>query len=153
MQRASPDDQAYVLAQAVLEADRTATASIGNELRNVRAEKDRFDREKRVASMHPRPSPYPTLSQTQYYRGYPYAYTQPYNLQELPCSDIRPRPPSHHPRISNRQRRQYPFKSLSAHFQRYRRWALSLFRHLLCRRQISHNLWQSYEDQLQAVLC
>jgi len=80
MQRASPDDQAYVLAQAVLEADRTATASIGNELRNVRAEKDRFDREKRVASMHPRPSPYPTLSQTQYYRGYPYAYTQPYNL-------------------------------------------------------------------------
>ena len=79
LQRASPDDQAYVLAQAVLEADRTATASLGNELRNVRTEKDRLDREKRVASMHPRPSPYPALSHAQYYRGYPYAYTQPYN--------------------------------------------------------------------------
>ena len=80
LQRASPDDQAYVLAQAVLDADRTATVSLGNELRNVRTEKDRLEREKRVASMHPRPSPYPTtLSHTQYYRGYPYAYTQPYN--------------------------------------------------------------------------
>jgi hypothetical protein len=32
-----------------------------------------------VASVHPRPSPYPTFSQPQYYRGYPFAYTQPYN--------------------------------------------------------------------------
>jgi hypothetical protein len=79
MQRASPDDQAYVLAQAVLEADRMATASLNNELRNARAEKDRFDRERRVTSMQPRPSPYSTLSQAQYYRGYPYAYTQSYN--------------------------------------------------------------------------
>jgi len=77
--RASPDDQAYVFAQAVVEADRTATTSLNNEVRNARAEKDRLDREKRIATMHPRPPSYPTLSQAQYYRGYPYPYTQPYN--------------------------------------------------------------------------
>ena len=48
-----------------------------NELRSVRAEKDRLDREKRVTSTHSRQSPYLTLPQTQYYRGHP--YTQPYN--------------------------------------------------------------------------
>jgi hypothetical protein len=79
MQRAAPDDQAYFLAQAILEADRTSTTTLSNELRSVRAEKDRLDREKRVASMYARPSPYPTLPQVQHYRGYPYAYTQPYN--------------------------------------------------------------------------
>jgi len=75
--RSSPNNQAYVLAHAVLESDRIATGSLSNELRNARAEKDRLDREKRVASMHPRPL---TLSQPHYFRSHPYAYTQPYSV-------------------------------------------------------------------------
>ncbi|KAH7927146.1 hypothetical protein BV22DRAFT_1085622, partial [Leucogyrophana mollusca] len=78
--RPSPDDQAYVLAQYVLEAERSETASVSTELRNARNELDALQREKRVASTPtPRPSYYPQPSQAQYYRTYPYAYTQPYN--------------------------------------------------------------------------
>ncbi|EGN99881.1 hypothetical protein SERLA73DRAFT_106745 [Serpula lacrymans var. lacrymans S7.3] len=77
--RTSPHDQAYILAQAVLEADRAETTSISSELRNARAELDKIQREKRMATMPPpRPSYFPQTSQTQYYRTYPYAYTQPY---------------------------------------------------------------------------
>lgn len=80
IQHASPSDQAYVLAQAVLEADRTANLALSNELRSARAEKDKLDREKRAASVQtPRSATYSTFSQTQYYRGYPYSYPQPYS--------------------------------------------------------------------------
>ncbi|OBZ67273.1 hypothetical protein A0H81_12834 [Grifola frondosa] len=48
--RPSPDDQAYVLAQAVLDSERTETASLNAELRNARAELDRLEREKRLAA-------------------------------------------------------------------------------------------------------
>lgn len=78
-QRSASDGQAYVLAQAVLEAARTENASLNTELRNARAELDRIDREKRLAAMPARPSYSTTAHQTQYYRGYPYAYAQPYN--------------------------------------------------------------------------
>lgn len=88
-QSASPKPQAYVLAQAVLETDRSETASLSTELRAARAELERIQREQRAAqSIAPRvtsfsvaPAPSSTTSQThaqqaQYYRPYPYAYTQ-----------------------------------------------------------------------------
>ncbi|KZP34615.1 hypothetical protein FIBSPDRAFT_1035611 [Athelia psychrophila] len=78
---ASPSDQAYVLAQAVLEVDRAATQELSNDLRSARTEKDKVDREKKVASMqqNSRQSPFTTFPQTQYYRGYSYAYPQATN--------------------------------------------------------------------------
>lgn len=80
-QYASPSDQAYVLAQAVLEVDRAATQELSNDLRSARTEKDKVDREKKVASMqqNSRQSPFTTFPQTQYYRGYSYAYPQATN--------------------------------------------------------------------------
>lgn len=80
-QYASPSDQAYVLAQAVLDVDRAATQELSAELRNVRIEKDKLDREKKVAVMqqNPRQNPFTTFPQSQYYRGYSYAYPPPTN--------------------------------------------------------------------------
>ncbi|KAH7909321.1 hypothetical protein BJ138DRAFT_1089668 [Hygrophoropsis aurantiaca] len=79
--RDSPDGQAYVVAQYALEAERAETTAVSNELRNARNELDALQREKRVSnSSVPRPSYYPQPSQAQYYRTYPYAYTQPYNV-------------------------------------------------------------------------
>lgn len=88
-QRPAPDGQAYYLAQVVLDADRSENAWLSNELRTARAEVERIEREKRAASntanmarmshfsVAPQPV-MPTAPQTQYYRGYPYAYTQAY---------------------------------------------------------------------------
>lgn len=72
-----------MIAQAVLDADRAETTSLSNELRTLRAELERIEREKRVANSArvvyypPRPGSTATM-QPQYYRGYPYAYTQAY---------------------------------------------------------------------------
>ncbi|KAJ2918027.1 hypothetical protein MD484_g2405, partial [Candolleomyces efflorescens] len=86
-QRASPDTQAYVLAHAVLEADRGETALLSTELRTARAELERIQKEQRASASAARVSQFsatPTTSvtttptQTQYYRAYPYTYAQPY---------------------------------------------------------------------------
>ncbi|KAI0374125.1 hypothetical protein BV20DRAFT_962102 [Pilatotrama ljubarskyi] len=53
--RASPDDQAYVLAQAVLEVERAETAALQQELRAARQELDKIEREKRLAAPPPPP--------------------------------------------------------------------------------------------------
>ncbi len=85
MQRSSPDDQAYYLAQVVLDSDRSENAWITNELRTARTEAERFEREKRAntnvsRTVHFSTAPQTPIStmQTQYYRAYPYAYTQAY---------------------------------------------------------------------------
>ncbi|KAH7888746.1 hypothetical protein F5I97DRAFT_744870 [Phlebopus sp. FC_14] len=83
--RPSPDDQAYVLAQAILDVERSETAAINAELRSARNELDAIQREKRAsAAAQPtvttfRPTYYPQVAQSQYYRAYPNAYTQPYS--------------------------------------------------------------------------
>ncbi|KAJ7901900.1 hypothetical protein B0H14DRAFT_2669036 [Mycena olivaceomarginata] len=73
--RPAPDDQAVALAQAVLEADRSETQSLNNEIRAARADLDKIEREKRAANARlqaPANAP-------QYYRPYPFAYgQQPY---------------------------------------------------------------------------
>ncbi|KAG2345503.1 hypothetical protein BDR05DRAFT_930033 [Suillus weaverae] len=80
--RPSPDDQGYVLTQAVVECERAETSSVSTELRNARNELDASQREKRIAANVTvssfRPTYYPQASQAQYYRTYPYAFTQPY---------------------------------------------------------------------------
>ncbi|KAI0704989.1 hypothetical protein C8T65DRAFT_653335 [Cerioporus squamosus] len=56
-----PDDQGYVLAQAVLEAERAETAALNAELKAARAELDKIEREKRAAAPPPStPAPKPT---------------------------------------------------------------------------------------------
>jgi len=81
-QRPTPDDQAYVLAQAVLEGDRSEITLLNNELRSVRGELERREKDKRVAATSARavyygaPLGHQTSAQSPYYRGYPYAYTQ-----------------------------------------------------------------------------
>ena len=76
-----------MISQAVLDADRTETTSLSNELRTLRAELESIEREKRVATNSSRMVYYPpkpgstTPVQPQYYRGYPYAYTQAYGAQ------------------------------------------------------------------------
>ncbi|KAF8161140.1 hypothetical protein B0H34DRAFT_652743 [Crassisporium funariophilum] len=89
--RAAPDDQAYYLAQVVLDADRSENAWLGNELRTVRAESERIEREKRVAANAARITHFPSAPQAvmptlqpQYYRPYPYAYTQAYGSAPAP---------------------------------------------------------------------
>jgi hypothetical protein len=73
-----------MIAQAVLDTDRAETTSLSNELRTLRTELERIEREKRVAANSSRVvyyPPRPNLTanmQPQYYRGYPYAYTQAY---------------------------------------------------------------------------
>ncbi|KAL4246022.1 hypothetical protein ABKN59_008838 [Abortiporus biennis] len=87
--RVAPDDQAYVLAQAVLEADRFETANMNAEVRLTRQELDRVEREKRAAAP---PAPTQTARSSYYqppaaisaypaYRGYTYAYGQGYGTQ------------------------------------------------------------------------
>ncbi|OAX43314.1 hypothetical protein K503DRAFT_708857 [Rhizopogon vinicolor AM-OR11-026] len=88
--RPSPDDQAYVLAQAVVEVERAENSSVSFELRGARNELDALQREKRVAANVPvgtfRPAYYPQTSEAQYYRTYPYAYTQPYTNSTTPAA-------------------------------------------------------------------
>ncbi|KAJ7188166.1 hypothetical protein C8R46DRAFT_1053874 [Mycena filopes] len=70
--RPAPDEQAVALAQAVLEAERSETTLLNNELRSARAELDKIERERRAnhARMHAPPA------QAQYYRPYPFSYQQ-----------------------------------------------------------------------------
>ncbi|KAJ3575083.1 hypothetical protein NP233_g1328 [Leucocoprinus birnbaumii] len=96
--RASPDDQAYILAQAVLEADRVDASLLSNELKVARSDLERLEREKRAAtaiaartqytptpaSTTPAQSPVVPTIQAQYYRAYPYAYTQAYGSAVTP---------------------------------------------------------------------
>ncbi|KAJ7287467.1 hypothetical protein C8J57DRAFT_1167564 [Mycena rebaudengoi] len=72
--RPAPDDQAVALAQAVLDTDRADTAWLNSEIRTARAELDRIEREKRANNARLQP-PNPA-TQPQYYRAYPYPYTQ-----------------------------------------------------------------------------
>jgi hypothetical protein len=71
-----------VLAQGVAEVERAENSSVSFELRGARNELDALQREKRVAANVPvgtfRPAYYSQTSEAQYYRTYPYAYTQPY---------------------------------------------------------------------------
>jgi hypothetical protein len=66
----------------VVEVERAENTSVSFELRSARNELDALQREKRVAANVPvstfRPVYYPQTSEAQYYRTYPYAYTQPY---------------------------------------------------------------------------
>ncbi|KAL1939897.1 hypothetical protein VTO73DRAFT_9597 [Trametes versicolor] len=55
--RASPADQGYILAQAVLEVERADTTALQQELRSARQELDKLEREKRLAAP---PPPVPT---------------------------------------------------------------------------------------------
>ncbi|KAI0329726.1 hypothetical protein GY45DRAFT_1435254 [Cubamyces sp. BRFM 1775] len=55
--RASPDDQGYFLAQAVLEIERADTAALQQELRAARQELDKIEREKRLAAPPPPATP------------------------------------------------------------------------------------------------
>ncbi|GJE95469.1 hypothetical protein PsYK624_116530 [Phanerochaete sordida] len=48
--RRAPDDQAYVLAQAALEAEKVELTKLNNEYRDAKAELDRIEREKRAAA-------------------------------------------------------------------------------------------------------
>ncbi|KAF5370699.1 hypothetical protein D9758_002028 [Tetrapyrgos nigripes] len=81
----SPHDQTIVLTQAIIEADRADLALLNTEVRSVRSELERLEREKRAAANPTRPY---YLSQSQsntaapYYRGYPaYTYAQAYGVQ------------------------------------------------------------------------
>ncbi|KAJ7647250.1 hypothetical protein FB45DRAFT_821964 [Roridomyces roridus] len=68
--RPASDEQAVVLAQAVLEADRAETNLLNHELRTARAELDKIERDKRARMQQVAPA--------QYYRAYAYPYAQQY---------------------------------------------------------------------------
>lgn len=98
LQRASPDDQAYVLAQAVLEAERAETAAVNAELRAARSELEKIERERRASAPAPAPPTtprpttyYPTAASTpspyaSQYRGYAYPYATPYGTAQYTLS-------------------------------------------------------------------
>lgn len=100
LQRASPDDQSYYLAQFVLEAERVENSFLGNELRTARAQAERIERERRAAAPASanvsRVSQFasvpqvmmPTMQATPYYRPYPYGYSQPYGTALPPLSTV-----------------------------------------------------------------
>lgn len=81
LQRTSPDGQVYALLNGILEVERTETAVVSSALRTARNELDAVQREKRLASQPTvttfRSTYYPQ-GQSQHYRPYAYAYTQPY---------------------------------------------------------------------------
>ncbi|EPQ57252.1 hypothetical protein GLOTRDRAFT_137623 [Gloeophyllum trabeum ATCC 11539] len=79
--RKAPDDQAYILAQAMLESERNENIQLNAELRSARSELEKIEREKRLQSAPPRPSYYPQPAGSSYvhhYRPYPYSYTPTY---------------------------------------------------------------------------
>ncbi|KAG9221076.1 hypothetical protein CCMSSC00406_0005485 [Pleurotus cornucopiae] len=91
--RSAPLDQAYALAQAVLDSERTETAWLNAELRTARGELDKIERERRAANPPPPRTSYynsPTIPsstlQSQWYRPYPYAYSQPYTTVSTPMN-------------------------------------------------------------------
>ncbi|KAG5648489.1 hypothetical protein DXG03_003100 [Asterophora parasitica] len=83
--RSAPDEQVVLLASLALDSQRSETTLLNTELRTARTELERREREKRMASNTARTAYYgstpavatPTLP-PQYYRGYPYGYTQVY---------------------------------------------------------------------------
>ncbi|KAI0076106.1 hypothetical protein K474DRAFT_1772730 [Panus rudis PR-1116 ss-1] len=100
----APDDMAYVLTQAIVEADRAETALLNQEARTVKQELDKLEREKRAAAAaaaaaakpppppppqrpatyYPPPPPASTSTTTQYstqYRPYTYPYGQGFTTQ------------------------------------------------------------------------
>ncbi|THG94161.1 hypothetical protein EW026_g7254 [Hermanssonia centrifuga] len=98
--RTASDDQAYILANAVLESDRGEVSVLNGEYRQARAELDKIEREKKAAAaaatppssrtqQHPPrqstsvPTSYtPTQTPSAYtsqYRGYTYPYAQTYS--------------------------------------------------------------------------
>lgn len=92
-QRSAPLDQAYALAQAVLDSERTETAWLNAELRTARGELDKIERERRAANPPPPRTSYynsPTIPsstlQSQWYRPHPYAYSQPYTTVSTPMN-------------------------------------------------------------------
>ncbi|KAH9948552.1 hypothetical protein B0H21DRAFT_732989 [Amylocystis lapponica] len=97
---ASPDDQTCLLAQAVLETERTETASLNAELRSARAELDKVEREKRAAAppQAPRLAPNyyashpanPTSNYASQFRGYTYPYAQPYGASQYTYNPAHP---------------------------------------------------------------
>lgn len=87
-QRPSPDEQAYVLAQSILELERSETATVSSELRNARNQLDAIQREKRATSTPAsaqatvttfRPTYYTQATPSPYYRTYSYAYSQQFS--------------------------------------------------------------------------
>jgi hypothetical protein len=77
------------LAQAILEADRVDVSLLSNELKVARSELERLERERRTPVATATRAPYataPTMTavQAQYYRTYPYAYTQAYGAHMPP---------------------------------------------------------------------
>ncbi|CCM01109.1 uncharacterized protein FIBRA_03157 [Fibroporia radiculosa] len=105
--RPSPDDQAYILAQAVLDGERTETANATTELRAARAELDKLEREKRAAAQaaNPRPASYyrtanttPATYATQY-RGYSYPYAQAYGASHYTFSPAFQAAPTTYPGV------------------------------------------------------
>ncbi|KIL66253.1 hypothetical protein M378DRAFT_75523 [Amanita muscaria Koide BX008] len=86
--RGSPDNQGYVLAQAVLEADRLDMTWLSNELRTARGELDKIEKDKRAVANVSRAATIQN-AYAQYYRSYPYSYAQPYGATApLPSGTI-----------------------------------------------------------------
>ncbi|KAF8345881.1 hypothetical protein F5887DRAFT_963926 [Amanita rubescens] len=82
------DDQAYVLAQAVLDADRVDMTWLNNELRTARAELDKIEKDKRAIANASRASTMQN-AYAHYYRSYPFAYAQPYGAPaSIPSSSM-----------------------------------------------------------------
>ncbi|KAK2463235.1 hypothetical protein APHAL10511_004890 [Amanita phalloides] len=75
--RMACDDQAYVLAQAVLDSDRVDMTWLNNELRTARAELDKIEKDKRTIANASRATTMQN-AYAHYYRSYPYTYAQPY---------------------------------------------------------------------------
>ncbi|KAF5386251.1 hypothetical protein D9615_002222 [Tricholomella constricta] len=83
--RPAPDEQTVLLASLALDAERSDTTLLMNELRTARAELERREKEKRITSNTARmgyygsaPSAATPSVPPQYYRSYPYGYTQVY---------------------------------------------------------------------------
>jgi hypothetical protein len=88
----------------MLESERAANSLLNSELRSARADLDKIEREKRLSAYPPRPAYYITHPiQPQFYRPYPYTFSQPYGapshqpqqrLATAPSTAPRPIPPA-----------------------------------------------------------
>ncbi|KAF8630642.1 hypothetical protein AX15_002793 [Amanita polypyramis BW_CC] len=86
--RSARDDQAYFLAQAILEADRLDMTWLNNELRTARAELDKIEKDKRATTSASRVTTMQN-AYAHYYRGFPYTYAQPYGASaSIPPSSM-----------------------------------------------------------------
>ncbi|GLB37476.1 putative conserved region of unknown function on GLTSCR protein [Lyophyllum shimeji] len=123
--RAVPDAQAVLLASLALDTERSETTLLNNELRTARAELERREKEKRIAANAARSvyyGPAPTIPASsmpaQYYRPYPYPYTQVYGTPPQSSStstfSVSPAPTSHHTPAQSAIPVQLPVASLPA---------------------------------------